>query len=765
MEAVNHKHGVITHLNTPTGPYSVTTKVLGRGSFGVVRLGYQVKTNEEVAIKAIDIKEFSKHNEFKYLKSELMLHMELKHPHIVTFYDHCYKDDILYMIFEKMDGTLEDVIRDHRKKRKKMDPSLCQFYLRQMAESLKYLREVQIVHRDLKPENFLMKGDTLKLGDFGFSKKTDISDDTMVSRVGTPAFMSPEFFTMDRYTSNVDLWSVGIIFYYMVEGVTPHLKRPLYSAEELKERILYQDIEIPKHLNAQARDLMARLLQKKHNKRITWKEFFNHPYLLLNYDQTAVAEKWVQNIYSLYQQGTMLRIPVHIDDTVLKLKERIQEDTNLPKEDLWIMNIHGDVISDETVLKDTILKEDDGESICPLYFVEKNMKYQLERSLHIPEIPQNESKSKQASLLKRFYQATYYTIFIESKVVKVIRNHMNKKLRSLLRRIEDTLSIVTLLKGYKDQFLSLEKELQTEKWQVSYEEHPDALKYISSLKEQAPFEEIGSIYQSCLKVHSMLEDERNHIFKLSNKVSLDYGMDEDESDVQLLNYILDQLKEKKLQIEEAIDKFMTTVRKSCEDLENYQVTVKDYNIKLLEVIPSMTEIVKMIPFKEQYKASLSEMELRREANDRIRGQIHESSKRMNVEYQKELERRERFKMDDKEIQGLYPLFGNELTFSIEDKIESLPVVIVNGLDLDEEYENSEEIRQETLSYLHNKVSDMETDILALIEAKEQYEKKYGKGSDLANQFIKMKQTMVALKHGVLGGIEDDYIVSCLSQHV
>lgn len=79
----------ISKLSLPSTEYLVTDTVLGKGSFGIVRLGKNLTTGEEVAIKEINIKKFSQTNDLKYLKSELTLHMELKHPHIVTFYDHC----------------------------------------------------------------------------------------------------------------------------------------------------------------------------------------------------------------------------------------------------------------------------------------------------------------------------------------------------------------------------------------------------------------------------------------------------------------------------------------------------------------------------------------------------------------------------------------------------------------------------------------------------------------------------------------------------
>lgn len=58
----------------------------------------------------------------------------------------------------------------------------------------------------------MKKGNTLKLGDFGFAKQID--QKSMVSTaVGTPLYMSLEILKGDKYTSKCDIWALGFIFY------------------------------------------------------------------------------------------------------------------------------------------------------------------------------------------------------------------------------------------------------------------------------------------------------------------------------------------------------------------------------------------------------------------------------------------------------------------------------------------------------------------------------------------------------------------------
>jgi len=79
-----------------------------------------------------------------------------------------------------------------------------------VAEGVRYLhREHNIVHRDLKPENILMDGDTPKIADLGIAKV--LKQLRASTKIGTPFYMAEEMFSGD-YTSEVDIWALGIIY-------------------------------------------------------------------------------------------------------------------------------------------------------------------------------------------------------------------------------------------------------------------------------------------------------------------------------------------------------------------------------------------------------------------------------------------------------------------------------------------------------------------------------------------------------------------------
>jgi len=81
----------------------------------------------------------------------------------------------------------------------------------------------KILHRDLKLENLLLKGETIKISDFGLSK----FDSTKINRTitGTLPMMAYELLSDQMlkkgYTTKIDLWSLGIVYYKMIMGKYP----------------------------------------------------------------------------------------------------------------------------------------------------------------------------------------------------------------------------------------------------------------------------------------------------------------------------------------------------------------------------------------------------------------------------------------------------------------------------------------------------------------------------------------------------------------
>nr|XP_025840712.1 serine/threonine-protein kinase ULK3 isoform X1 [Vulpes vulpes] len=169
--------------------------------------------------------------------------------------------------------------------RRILPEKVARVFMQQLASALQFLHEQNISHLDLKPQNILLSSlekPHLKLADFGFAQHMSPWDEKHVLR-GSPLYMAPEMVCQRQYDARVDLWSVGVILYEALFGQPPFASR---SFTELEEKIRSNRvIELPLRppLSRDCRDLLQRLLERDPNRRISFQDFFAHPWVDLEH--------------------------------------------------------------------------------------------------------------------------------------------------------------------------------------------------------------------------------------------------------------------------------------------------------------------------------------------------------------------------------------------------------------------------------------------------------------------------------------------------
>lgn len=261
------------------GQYVLIEK-LGTGSFSTVYLGRHERTGGLCAIKSISrdkIIQNAKHQ--SNLKSEIKILEDCSHENIVGLNGILETAKHIYILLEYCAGG--DLYRFIRK-RGALKENICQRFSRQLSAGLKFLHDRKLAHRDLKPQNLLLTKKAfdaiLKIADFGFARQ--IQRDTMAETMcGSPLYMAPEILKAQKYDSKADLWSSGAIIYQMIYGVPPFNGANHVALLRIIDRC--KKIKFPAGFNVSEdlKDLIRKLLQRNPAERISFKDFFEHPWL------------------------------------------------------------------------------------------------------------------------------------------------------------------------------------------------------------------------------------------------------------------------------------------------------------------------------------------------------------------------------------------------------------------------------------------------------------------------------------------------------
>ena len=219
-------------------------KSLGKGSYGQVFLVKSIQTQKEYALKETIITK--KKEVFLYFTmNEINILSKLNNPFIISLkcaFKTQLDNDIekLGIIMEYVDnGDLNKLLIDYKYDEIYFEEKRILNWLFQVCLALIYLQKNDVIHRDIKPSNiFLMADDSIKLGDFGISKKVSLSSD-ITFFIGTPRYTSPEIINKKDFSFKTDIWSLGVTFLELISLKAPFLG---YETEEIYENILKRNI-------------------------------------------------------------------------------------------------------------------------------------------------------------------------------------------------------------------------------------------------------------------------------------------------------------------------------------------------------------------------------------------------------------------------------------------------------------------------------------------------------------------------------------------
>ncbi|HKW74942.1 MAG TPA: serine/threonine-protein kinase [Terriglobales bacterium] len=207
------------------GRYEIVAE-LGRGAMGAVFRARDPRIDRVVAIKTIavpgaDPKIMEEYRQRFYREAQAA--GRLSHPGIVTIFDadEDHTNNTPFIVMEYVDGKPLDrfIAADHKGV---LDRNTTISLIQQIAAALDYAHAHGIVHRDIKPANILVTGDgQIKIADFGIAKLSQVEATLPGYLLGTPAYMSPEQLSGKPVDGRSDLFSLGVIAYWLFTGQKP----------------------------------------------------------------------------------------------------------------------------------------------------------------------------------------------------------------------------------------------------------------------------------------------------------------------------------------------------------------------------------------------------------------------------------------------------------------------------------------------------------------------------------------------------------------
>jgi serine/threonine-protein kinase ULK/ATG1 len=261
-------------------------KEIGSGSFGKVYMVEDTKSKFHLAVKKINKKDLEE-NEYLHQAfwKELDVMRRCECENSVKLVEHFLSSNCYNIVMELCDTDLEIVLN---KRSRGFSEEEVKELLKQLNNVFLIMDKENIIHRDLKLRNIMVvfnKASTsslnfsAKLSDFGFSKVMD--DDITKTKLGTPATMAPEILMNRNYTKKADMWSIGIITYQLLFKMLPFRAR---NEKDLLNNILNnKGVKIPDgyKISDSLFDLLKNLLQIDPKDRLSWKQYFEHPFFNL----------------------------------------------------------------------------------------------------------------------------------------------------------------------------------------------------------------------------------------------------------------------------------------------------------------------------------------------------------------------------------------------------------------------------------------------------------------------------------------------------
>ncbi|CAK9829518.1 Myosin light chain kinase, smooth muscle [Anthophora retusa] len=250
---------------------------LGKGRYGTVRRVIETCSGTSFAAKFVRT---IKTKDREQVREEIRIMNMLRHPKLLLLAAAYESPREIVMVTEYISGgeLFERVVAD--------DFTLTErdsiLFMRQICEGVEYMHKNNVVHLDLKPENIMCRTRTshqIKLIDFGLAQT--LKPDTPIRVLfGTPEFIPPEIISYEPIGTESDMWSVGVICYVLLTGLSPFMGD---NDAETFANIIRADYDLEDEafdaISNDAKDFISGLLIKRKELRMSARQCLEHSWM------------------------------------------------------------------------------------------------------------------------------------------------------------------------------------------------------------------------------------------------------------------------------------------------------------------------------------------------------------------------------------------------------------------------------------------------------------------------------------------------------